>query len=226
MWLIDPAEIEWRSSKYQRGRRITTIAEFSPRTGTREKITVRATPGKARAAIADLEHRIQCGEISQVPIVESLDEISRKARSRRSYPVETKAIKISATPLGARLLLDDLAFWTRGSLRNRKQVSQSFLWDLLHVAATAHGKRRMYVRQAIGEGVQRYGPWIYSFAKRLTQGRADADDVALLENIVASAQEAGYKRAEFFSLHRAPRLLVWPIQAFLIELCLGGKPQH
>ena len=71
--------------------------------------------------------------------------------------------------------------------------------------------------------MRRYGPWIYSFAKRLTEGRADAGDITLLETILASAQEAGYERAEFFSHQKTPRLLVWPIQAFLIELCLGGK---
>jgi len=75
---------------------------------------------------------------------------------------------------------------------------------------------------AIQDMLVQDGPWIRAFSKRVTQRSSGVtrEDGVLLDRILAAAQLAGRDREKFYS--QRGQLLKGPLEACLIELCLGG----
>lgn len=132
-----------------------------------------------------------------------------------------ETIRISATEAGAKFLKENLGYYARVCRSNAQAIQESLLWDFLVQWESNDTKRRLMMG-AIKDTLVQDGPWIRAFAKRVTQPSSgvNREDRALLNRILAAAQRAGHDRAKFYS--KKKRLLTWPLQAYLIELCLGG----
>lgn len=133
-----------------------------------------------------------------------------------------ETIRISATGAGAKFLKDNLGCYARVCRSSPQAIQQSVLWGFLELWESNYTKRQ-FMMGAIKDTLVQDGPWIRAFAKRVSQpssGVKQSEDHVLLDRILAAAQLAGRDRAKFYSKTR--RLLKWPIQAYLIELCLGG----
>ena len=132
-----------------------------------------------------------------------------------------ETIRISATGAGAKFLKDNLGYYARVCRSNPQAIQQSVLWGFLELWESNYTKRQ-FMMGAIIDTLIQDGPWIRAFAERVSQPSSGVkpEDRELLDRILVAAQLAGRDRAKFYSKTR--RLLKWPIQAYLIELCLGG----
>lgn len=223
---IEPLAVEYRQSKYHGGRATTISAVITdPVFGPPQRIQLRSTPDAAQTALRDLESRSSRATVSGSQAFRMLADIV--GRKRRTVPhvvtgiAPSPALKLSATPAGAQALLTDLMFFCM-SYRNAANMHESVIGKMLDFAIRAPVTRRQYVRTSIDAGVRRYGPWIYAFANRISRGNATAADLALLPRLLEHAEHAGYSRAAFYSKHKSPRVLLWPLQSFLLEFALGG----
>lgn len=218
---IDPSLIEWRSRRYERGRATPITVAFPTRRGVEVTATFRAKPADARAAIAQLVNHAHPGRIAGAPLFSILHDIAIQRRNgKRHYARKFAGVKVSTTPKGAQALLDDLKFWT--SRTNLQEIRNSAVVHVLLAAANAKLTRWRVTREAIDALLRRDGPWISAFAGRLNGRRVSAADLHLRNKILGAAKCAGYRRDEFFRRDKPDIVLLWPIQAFLIEHCLGG----
>lgn len=218
---IDPSVIEWRSRRYVRGRSTPITIAFPSRRGVRVTATFRAKPTSALAAIAQLQNHAHPGHIAGAPLFSILHDIAQQRRNgKRCYARQTAGVKVSTTPMGAQTLLCDLKFWT--SRTNPTEIRSSVVVHVLLAAANAKTTRWRATREAVDALLTLDGPWISAFARRQNAKHISATDLHLRDKILAAAKRAGYKRAEFFRRCKPGIVLLWPIQAFLIEYCLGG----
>jgi hypothetical protein len=132
-----------------------------------------------------------------------------------------ETICISATEAGAKFLKDNLGYYARVCRSNAQAIQESLLWDFL-VRWESNYTKRQFMMEAVNDTLVQDGPWIRAFAKRVSQPSSGVkrEDRELLERILAAAKRAGRARTKFYS--KTDRLLKWPLQAYLIELCLGG----
>lgn len=132
-----------------------------------------------------------------------------------------ETICISATEAGAKFLKENLGYYARVCRSNAQAIQESLLWDFL-VRWESNYTKRKFMMAALKDTLVQDGPWIRAFAKRVTQHSSgvNREDRELLERILAAAKLAGRARTKFYS--KKKRLLTWPLQAYLIELCLGG----
>lgn len=218
---IDPSLIEWHSRRYERGRATPIRIAFPSGRAARVEATFRATPTDALAAMAQLENCAHPSHIAAAPLFVILHAIAgQRPNGKRAYARQIGGVKISTTPIGAQALLDDLKCFT--SRTNPGPIRSSTVAMVLDALANARMSRYRATRESIDALLELDGPWISAFAKRLRDKHVSSDDHSLLKKILAAAEDAGYKRAEFFRRDRPNALLLWPIQAFLIEYCLGG----
>ena len=132
-----------------------------------------------------------------------------------------ETIRISATEAGAKFLKDNLGYYARVCRSNAQAIQESVLWDFLARCESNYTKRQ-FMMGAIKDTLVQDGPWIRAFAERVSQRSSGVkrEDCVLLGRILAAAKQAGRDRAKFYS--KTNRLLIWPLQAYLIERCLGG----
>lgn len=218
---IDPSLIEWRSRRYERGRPTPVSITFPLPGNKRASATFRATPDDARAAIADLEAHAYPRLIDQATLTMALADIGgQRSRGTRPYVRIAAGVKLSASPEAARALLADLKFWT---LRDKPEVIRnSAVVHVLNVVSAAKLTRWGVTRQAINALLGLDGPWIAAFVNRVKGPAVDRHDAAMLVRILTAAEKAGYERRQFFRRSDGQRVLAWPLQAFLLEHCLGG----
>jgi hypothetical protein len=224
---IDPSGIDWSSGKYEGGRRTAVHAEFALQSGERSRATFRATPEEARRAIEQLLYFAGQPSTRQAAVIQALLELAAKPlRGARHYAVEAGIAKISAAPEMAMVLLEDLAFWQR----NPKQILASVVATFFSIASDASRSSRGNTVKSIRAGILLYGPWIHSFAIRLTprsrshaERAADDRDWHIFDRVMQAATSAGYERRRFLSTRNPKLPLRWPLQAFMLEYCLGGR---
>lgn len=220
---VRASEREARYRRYRRGRPTPIAAILHFLLGKQKTITLWVTPEDASAALDDLDAHAHPKEIDGALISRLLRQAMSKRRAYRLRSSSADGVRISTTAEGARALLDDLTWHSVASRADPRQIRQSVAATFLRLAIEAAQSRRRYVRDCIEYAVRSCGPWIYRFARTVTNPHdvPTKNDLALLRRILAAAERAGYGREPFYSTHPAPRLLGWPLQAFLFELCVG-----
>lgn len=230
---LDPSATEWSSTKPHRGRGFTIKARlWTPRQNT-TPVIVSLSGSVARRLQDDLKyHACQAStDLCPYPIRRSIlgvtleDISSHSRRQTKRLTVDGERIKITASPQAAAMLLGDLLWCARGAQRKPTELMQSRLWRFLEFAvAGGRESRRTFIQGCVEDGILSYGQWIREFADRVTRTPLPSGkDKNLLTKVLAEARRLGYQEADFFSQTRKhPKLLKWPLQAFLVEYCLGG----
>lgn len=234
---IDPLAVEWiplkatagaaRYRRYKRGRPTPIAARLPWLSGIEKKVLLKATPDSARAALANLEKHAHPAKIAHALLAQLLQQAAEKPRAYRRRASHAGGIAISATAEAALALLDDLKWYAAASRSSAKPILQSVAATFLRLAIEAATSRRQYLRECIAEAVRLYGSWIHAFALRVTDQRTPRrkDDSKLLARLIKAARTVGYAPKLFYSTRPncQPRLLRWPLQAFILELCVGVR---